>query len=257
MGICVTKRALGRSPTIVSSNQVTNDYDMSTVHPGQLTRSFLFSLGTQLDAQQDVDMIASCEPFFRLMRVRGKNQAAMRSCKGRIIGLFLRYATERNVREVGHMCSRTYPDKTISLHLSDGEYIRRVMLGYGDDSAEALELHTNSRVCSLGDVLDSQYVVDMDFRDQDLGVVGFAARFGTETLTGLSVYTAPVMAKTSVIPFELQEVEGASLALVAAPYSQAIRRQREHKEDSVAVKECFRGAKNRYRSSMHLTASDI
>jgi hypothetical protein len=120
-----------------------------------------------------------------------------------------------------------------------------------------MELHTNSRVCSLGDVLNSQYVVDMDFRDQDLGVVGFTARFGTETLTELSVYTAPVMAKTSLIPFELQEEEGASFALVAAPYSQAIRRQRELKEDSAAVKECFRGAKNRYRSSMRLTTSDI
>lgn len=181
----------------------------------------------------------------------------MRSRKGRIIGLFLMYATERNVREVGYMCYQTYSDKTISLRLSGGEYIRRVILGYSDNAAEALELHTNIRICTLGDVLDSQYVVDMDFKNQDLGVVGFSARFGTETLTELSVYTAPVMRKTSLVPLELQEEEGASLALVAAPYSQAIRQQRELKEDLISVKECFLGAKIKHRSSMRLTTAYI
>lgn len=249
MGSCVTKRALGR-PHIVPFTQATNDYDMS-----QLARSFLFALSRTLSTGPEVQLVAAREPFYRVLKVRGDTNTAIRSQHGTLVGLFLTYATEREVKEVGYACNQTGTVSSISLHLAEGEYIRRVMVGYSDDRAEALELHTTSRVSSSGDVMDCQYVMDLDFRDQDLGVVGFAARFAVDTLAELSVYTAPVMARTSLVPFELQQVEGISLALVAVPCSRSIRHQRELREDQASVKECFQSAKNRQRSSMNLANS--
>lgn len=251
MGSCITKRALGSSPHIVTPTQTTNDYDMS-----QMARTFLFAL-SGLSTGPEVQMVAAYEPFYRVVKVRGKVYAAIRSQQGSLVGLFLTYATEREVREVGYACNHTGTVSSFSFHLAVREYIRRVTIGYSDDRAEALQLHTTIRVCSLGDVFDSQYVVDQDFTCQDLGVVGFAARFAADSLAELSIYTAPVMARTSLVPFELQQEEGASLALVAVPYSRALQQQRELREDFISVKECFQGAKNKQRSSMRLEKNPV
>lgn len=229
MGACVAK-VVPRSKAPV----VTNDYDMSTVHPAQLTKEFVF--GLQAPAKTNLEAVGS-SPFYSLRALHSKSHSVHRTEDGKIDGLIVKYSTEKGHRETGH--AGAPGGKNMTFSIGAGEHISRVMVGFGEEVAEAIEFHTTLHKHALGDIYDSLYIADVDFSQLDVAIVGFSASFSSLSLCELSVYFAPITAKASKVPLVAYSLEDTSPAKVPELYYQSKRQERELQRDRVVIKDCF------------------
>lgn len=151
---------------------------------------------------------------------------------------------------MGYQCRNRGRGKECWVRLGRYEYIRRVTVGYSEDCVSAMQITTSGRTCGLGDVLDCSYVADLDVSDLDLGIVGFSSQFSKTSLSELSVYTAPVLSRSSLLPFTAQNIDGISFAKVPVTYSTAIQRQKQLNDEFCVIKESFLIVKKEKRGSV-------
>ena len=166
----------------------------------------------------------------------------------------MRYATEKNVKEVGYRCANAEEEEVLDISLSRGEYLTRLLLGFTEDRAESFDLRTSLHAHSLGDIFNSPFVADLDFTEMDVAIIGFTAVFTSECLTELSVYTAPVMAKTTVVPLVKAFRECQSPALIPEEYYRFKLLESQLVHDRAVITDCFRSSRLLPRA--HTSSSD-
>ena len=160
-----------------------------------------------------------------------------RTDSGTIDGLLVKYSTDKGHKETGH--AGAPGGKSMAFSMAPGEYICRMMVGFGEEEAQAVEFHTTLHKHALGDVYDSLYIADVDFTQLDVAIVGFSAAFTPVSLYELSVYSAPITAKATSVPLVSYNLENASPAKVPELYYQSKRQERELQRDGVVIKDCF------------------
>ena len=227
MGACVSKVVPRRR-----SEVVTNEYDMSEFHPGQLAREFVFALRESSQQSSTLEAIDSSSPFYAL-----RTLSVHMSSSGAIDGLGIKYVTEKGNKEVSH--SGEADGKNMVFSMANGECIRRMLVGFSESKAQAIEFHTTMHKHMLGDIYDSECIADVDFTQLDVAIVGFSAAFTSVSLQELSVYFAPITAKAACVPLVSLNLEDTSPAKVPFLYYQSQRQERELLRDRRAIKDCF------------------
>jgi hypothetical protein len=210
---------------------------MSEFHPGQLAKEFVFALRESSLQNFTLEAIDSSSPFYALRTLTGTCHSVHMSSSGAIDGLGVKYVTEKGNREVSH--SGEAEGKNMVFSMANGECIRRMLVGFGENKAQAIEFHTTLHKHMLGDIYDSECIADVDFTQLDVAIVGFSAAFTPLSLRELSVYFAPITAKATCVPLVSLNLEDTSPAKVPLLYYQSQRQERELLRDRRAIKDCF------------------
>ena len=233
MGACIVK---GKIKAVII-RQITNVYDMSTSHSGQLNKEFVFGLRITSSQTERLEAIDVSSPFYSLKHVQGEWYVVHMNTQGVIDGLGIRYLTGKNTKE--SLFHSSASGKSLRFSLQSNEYLQRMLVGFSESQATAIEFQTSGHSYSLGDVYECEYIADVDFTELDLAIVGFSAVFVEGVLGELAVYSAPVMEKTGGVKLVKVKQTDVSPAKVPELYIATKQHDSDLQNDRAEIKECF------------------